>query len=407
MIICRKKKGEMMTGKQVTIDEAFEKGIRNGSPLLYKDSLSGMKELNEGQIIDVKNKAGKFIGRGYYAIQNKGIGWLLTINEQEAIDFAFFAKKIKAANDKRAALYHDNETTAFRLFNGEGDGIGGFTVDRYDQFLLIQWYSKGIYEYKEWIIKAFESHVDFKGIYEKKRFDTNGTYVEGDDFAYGEEGQFPIMVKENGMKFAVDLNEGAMTGIFLDQREVRKTIRDKYAKGMDVLNTFSYTGAFSVAAAAGGSKTTTSVDLANRSRAKTTMNFEYNDIELADQKIVVEDVFHYFKYAVKKQLQFDMVILDPPSFARSKKHTFSAAKDYSKLLKEAISITKQSGIIVASTNCSTFDMKKFKQFIHEAFNKQKDNYEILEEFGLPEDFANIRHLKESNYLKVVFIKKRK
>lgn len=407
MIICRKKKGEMMTGKQVTIDEAFEKGIRNGSPLLYKDSLSGMKELNEGQIIDVKNKAGKFIGRGYYAIQNKGIGWLLTTNEQEAIDFAFFAKKIKAANDKRAALYHDNETTAFRLFNGEGDGIGGFTVDRYDQFLLIQWYSKGIYEYKEWIIKAFESHVDFKGIYEKKRFDTNGTYVEGDDFAYGEEGQFPIMVKENGMKFAVDLNEGAMTGIFLDQREVRKTIRDKYAKGLDVLNTFSYTGAFSVAAAAGGSKTTTSVDLANRSRAKTTMNFEYNDIELADQKIVVEDVFHYFKYAVKKQLQFDMVILDPPSFARSKKHTFSAAKDYSKLLKEAISITKQSGIIVASTNCSTFDMKKFKQFIHEAFNKQKDNYEILEEFGLPEDFANIRHLKESNYLKVVFIKKRK
>ena len=136
------------------------------------------------------------------------------------------------------------------------------------------------------------------------------------------------------------------------------------------------------------------------------MNFEYNDIELADQKIVVEDVFHYFKYAVKKQLEFDMVILDPPSFARSKKHTFSAAKDYSKLLKEAISITKQSGVIVASTNCSTFDMKKFKQFIHEAFNKQKDNYEILEEFGLPEDFANIRNLKESNYLKVVFIKKR-
>ncbi|NEU36295.1 RlmI/RlmK family 23S rRNA methyltransferase, partial [bacterium LRH843] len=80
------------------------------------------------------------------------------------------------------------------------------------------------------------------------RFDTNGTYVEGDDFAYGEQGQFPMMVKENGIKYAVDLNEGAMTGIFLDQREVRKTIRDKYAKGKNVLNTFSYTGAFSVAA---------------------------------------------------------------------------------------------------------------------------------------------------------------
>jgi len=392
--------------KQVTIEEAFEKSVRNGSPLLYKDSLKGIRGLNEGQIIDVKDKAGKFIGRGYYAIQNKGIGWILTTNQQEAIDFSFFEEKIKAANNRRAALYHDNETTAFRLFNGEGDGIGGFTVDKYDNYLLIQWYSKGIYEYKDWIIKAFDNHVDFKGIYEKKRFDTHGTYVEGDDFTFGEEGQFPIMVKENGMKFAVDLNEGAMTGIFLDQREVRKTIRDKYALGKEVLNTFSYTGAFSVAAALGGSKSTTSVDLANRSRAKTSLNFDYNDISLADQKIVVEDVFHYFKYAVKKQLSFDMVILDPPSFARSKKHTFSAAKDYSNLLKEAISITKQSGIIVASTNCSTFDMKKFKQFIHEAFGKQKDRYEILEEFGLPEDFANIRNLKESNYLKVVFIKKR-
>ncbi|WP_411229432.1 class I SAM-dependent rRNA methyltransferase [Niallia taxi] len=397
----------MMTVKQVTIEEAFEKSIRNGSPLLYKDSLRGIKGLHEGQVIDVKNNAGKFIGRGYYAIQNKGIGWILTTNPQEAIDYSFFEGKIKAANNRRAALYHDNETTAFRLFNGEGDGIGGFTVDKYDQYLLIQWYSKGIYEYKEWIIKALDTHVEFKGIYEKKRFDTNGTYVEGDDFTFGEPGEFPIMVKESGMNFAVDLNEGAMTGIFLDQREVRKTIRDKYAQGKDVLNTFSYTGAFSVAAAIGGSKSTTSVDLANRSRAKTSLNFEYNDISLTDQKIVVEDVFHYFKYAVKKQLAFDMVILDPPSFARSKKHTFSAAKDYANLLKEAISITKQLGVIVASTNCSTFDMKKFKQFIHEAFGKQKDRYTILEEFGLPEDFANIRHLKESNYLKVVFIKKLK
>ena len=390
----------------VQIDPKFEKSLLNGSPLIYKDAFVN-KSLQEGQIIDVVTSKHKFIGRGYYAVQNKGIGWILTKDKSQAINSLFFEGKLKTAIDKRASLFQDTETTAFRIFNGEGDGIGGFSVDLYNEFLLIQWYSKGIYEYKNWIMDSLQKLVNVKGIYEKKRFDQKGTYLEDDDFVAGERGQFPITILENGVKYAVDLNEGAMTGIFLDQREVRKTIRDKYASGKHILNTFSYTGAFSVAAAVGQSASTTSVDLANRSLNKTKENFLLNRVDLDHQKIIVEDVFHYFKYAVKKELAFDMVVLDPPSFARSKKHTFSAAKDYTNLLKEAISITNNGGIIVASTNCSTFDMKKFKSFIAAAFDHQKERYELIEQFGLPSDFANIKELKESNYLKVVFIKKLK
>jgi len=208
----------------------------------------------------------------------------------------------------------------------------------------------------------------------------------------GERGQFPIIVKENGVNFAVYINEGAMVGVFLDQRDVRRTIRDKYAEGKTVLNTFSYTGAFSIFAALGGATKTTSVDLANRSLGKTIEQFSVNGID-------------YFKYAVKKKLTFQMVILDPPSFARSKKYTFSAAKDYKNLLKEAIAITENDGVIVASTNCATFDMKKFKEFIDEAFKETKVNYSIIEEFSLPDDFRTIKQYKEGNYLKVVFISK--
>ena len=153
----------------------------------------------------------------------------------------------------------------------------------------------------------------------------------------------------------------------LDQRDVRKAIRDRYAEGKTVLNTFSYTGAFSVAAALGGATKTTSVDLANRSKSKTIEQFSMNGIDYEAQDIIVEDVFHYFKYAVKKNLTFDLVILDPPSFARSKKVTFSAAKDYTNLLKQAITITEDHGVIVASTNSAAFDMKKFKGFIKTAF----------------------------------------
>ena len=120
------------------------------------------------------------------------------------------------------------------------------------------------------------------------------------------------------MNFAVYLNDGAMVGVFLDQRNVRKQIRDKYAKGRTVLNMFSYTGAFSVFAALGGASKTTSVDLANRSLSKTIEQFSVNEVDYEAQDIIVEDVFLYFKYAAKKKMKFDMVVLDPPSFARSK-----------------------------------------------------------------------------------------
>ncbi|MCY8252114.1 class I SAM-dependent methyltransferase, partial [Bacillus inaquosorum] len=162
----------------------------------------------------------------------------------------------------------------------------------------------------------------------------------------------PIIILENGIQYAVDLNEGAMTGIFLDQRHVRKVIRDRYAKGKTVLNTFSYTGAFSVAAALGGAEKTTSVDVANRSLAKTIEQFSVNKLDYEAHDIKVMDVFNYFSYAAKKDLRFDLIILDPPSFARTKKRTFSAAKDYKNLLKETIAITADKGIIVASTNSS-------------------------------------------------------
>ena len=143
---------------------------------------------------------------------------------------------------------------------------------------------------------------------------------------------------------------------------------------------FSYTGAFSVFAALGGAVKTTSVDLANRSLPKTIEQFSVNGIDPETQNIVVMDVFKYFKYAVKKALKFDMVILDPPSFAKSKKFTFSAGKDYTNLLKDAISITENNGVIIASTNCSTFDMKKFKNFIDAAFKEMNGKYEIMEDF---------------------------
>ena len=379
------------------------KELANGYPLILKEAITNETLVEEGSIIQLIDKQGNYIATGYYGEQNKGLGWVLTRKQSEEIDVAFFANKIRAAAEKRRAFYESKNTTAFRIFNGEGDGVGGLTIDFFNGFYMVSWYSEGIYSFREMIYAALEQAVNTRGVYEKKRFHTNGQYVEQDDYVSGERGEFPLIVSENGMNYAVDLNDGAMTGIFLDQRDVRLALRDHYSEDKTVLNTFSYTGAFSVAAALGEAMKTTSVDLAKRSLAKTIEQFAVNGIDYEAQDIKVMNVFDYFSYAARHNLKFDVVVLDPPSFARTKKMTFSTAKDYPKLLKAALEITEDNGVIIASTNNASFNMKKFKTFIDKAFKESGKRYKIVEEHQLPADFVVPHNYPEFNYLKVVFI----
>jgi 23S rRNA (cytosine1962-C5)-methyltransferase len=396
----------MKKNVRLKVKPSYVRGLKAGYPLITEDALQNINHVKEeGTIIELFDEKNAFLGKGYYGKQNKGRGWVLSQDQHEAIDQSFFYRKLEKAIGQREALYKNYETTAFRVFNGEGDGIGGLTIDHYNGYYVLTWYSEGIYTFKDEVVSSLKTLVKVKGIYEKKRFAVKGKYMEDDDFVEGERAPSPLLVRENNIHFAVYLNEGAMVGVFLDQREVRRKIRDHYARGKTVLNTFSYTGAFSVAAALGGAAKTTSVDLANRSRSKTQEQFSVNGLTYEDHDIIVEDVFNYFKYAVRKNLLFDLVILDPPSFARSKKHTFSAGKDYPDLLAQAIQITEDNGVIVASSNCSSFSMKRFKEFISNAFKQTGGTYKILEECQLPSDFKTIKEFKEGNYLKVVFIQK--
>ncbi len=381
---------------------------KSGYPLITNETVIDLENKEEGTIVNLLDNKNRFIVKGYLGRQNKGYGWVLTQNKDENIDVEFFKNRIKKAIEYREEFYNNTDTTAFRVFNGEGDGVGGLTIDYFDGYYMITWYSIGIYTFRKDIIEALKNEVEYKAIYQKKRFDAKGQYLdENDDFVSGEKGNFPIIVKENGVNFAIYLDDGPMTGVFLDQRDVRKTIRDKYAKGQTVLNTFSYTGVFSVFAALGGALKTTSVDLANRSLAKTTEQFNVNNIDVDGQDIVVADVFNYFKYAVKNKLLFDMVVVDPPSFARSKKHTFSVSKDYVKLLKEIIQITSKGGIIVASTNYANLNMKRFRDFVDKAFKESNSKYTIEESFSLPKDFKVCDEFIEGDYLKVLFVRKLK
>ncbi|MBC8929922.1 class I SAM-dependent rRNA methyltransferase, partial [Escherichia coli] len=256
---------------KVKVFPKFTKGYKEGYPLILKERMEKWpKELQEGDVLELTDTNGQFIARGYHGEQNKGSGWLFTWDKKQQLDEDFLTNLITTAIEKRQFLFADDSTTAFRIFNGEGDGLGGFTVDFYDGYLVIQWYSLGIYAFQKMIIDIFLSFPEIKGIYEKRRFQEDTK----DDFVAGQKATFPLIIKENGINYATYLDDGWMTGIFLDQRDVRRRISEDYSVSKNVLNTFSYTGAFSVAALFGGASKTTSVDVAGRSLSKTKEQLE-------------------------------------------------------------------------------------------------------------------------------------
>ena len=385
---------------KLQVTKKAEHKFKKGYPLIQKEDLQQVPAPLPTDWLTLIDSKGQHLAEGYLGEQNKGIGWLLSWHGP--INQSFFQQLFGISREKRTSFEKDSLTTAYRLFNGEGDGIGGLIIDRYADYAVFSWYNETLYQKKAELLTAFRTvYPDIIGAYEKIRFSTKN--LPESQFLYGEQAPEPLLVTENGVQFATYLNEGLMTGIFLDQKEVRGRLVDGFAVGKTVLNMFSYTGAFSVAAAMGGAVATTSVDLAKRSLPKTTEQFEVNHLNLAAQKIIVMDVFDYFKYASRKGLSYDMIILDPPSFARNKKKVFSVAKNYGELVKDSIDILTDKGTLIASTNAANLSLAKYQKMVITALQEKNVRYKITDTYQLPADFQVNPNFPEGNYLKVLFI----
>lgn len=382
---------------RIRVSKRVEKKLAKGLVLLEASDLENVNL--KDQEVEVQGQEGNFLGTAYLSQQNKGLGWFIS-KDKVAFNQAFFETLFRKAKEKRNAYYQDDLTTAFRLFNQEGDGFGGLTVDLYGDYAVFSWYNSYVYQIRQTISEAFRQvFPEVLGTYEKIRFkglDYESAHV------YGQEAPDFFTVLENGVLYQVFMNDGLMTGIFLDQHEVRGSLVDGLAMGKSLLNMFSYTAAFSVAAAMGGASQTTSVDLAKRSRELSQAHFQANGISTDDHRFVLMDVFEYFKYAKRKGLTYDVIVLDPPSFARNKKQTFSVAKDYHKLISQSLEILNPGGIIIASTNAANVSRQKFTEQIDKGFAGR--SYYVLDKYGLPADFAYNKKDESSNYLKVISMK---
>ncbi len=382
---------------RIRVSKRVEKKLAKGLVLLEASDLENVNL--KDQEVEVQSQEGTFLGTAYLSQQNKGLGWFVS-KDKVAFNQAFFETLFRQAKEKRIVYYQDDLTTAFRLFNQEGDGFGGLTVDLYGDYAVFSWYNSYVYQIRKLISEAFRQvFPEVLGTYEKIRF--KGLNYES-AHVYGQEAPDFFTVLENGVLYQVFMNDGLMTGIFLDQHEVRGSLVDGLAMGKSLLNMFSYTAAFSVAAAMGGASQTTSVDLAKRSRELSQAHFQANGLSTDDHRFIVMDVFEYFKYAQRKGLTYDVIVLDPPSFARNKKQTFSVAKDYHKLISQSLEILNPGGIIIASTNAANVSRQKFTEQIDKGFAGR--SYQTLNKYGLPADFAYNKKDESSNYLKVISMK---
>ncbi|AXK91631.1 conserved hypothetical protein [Streptococcus pneumoniae] len=387
----------MVVMNRIRVSKRVEKKLAKGLVLLEASDLENVNL--KDQEVEVQGQEGNFLGTAYLSQQNKGLGWFVS-KDKVAFNQAFFETLFRKAKEKRSAYYQDDLTTTYRLFNQEGDGFGGLTVDLYGDYAVFSWYNSYVYQIRQTISEAFRQvFPEVLGAYEKIRFkglDYESAHV------YGQEAPDFFTVLENGVLYQVFMNDGLMTGIFLDQHEVRGSLVDGLAMGKSLLNMFSYTAAFSVAAAMGGASQTTSVDLAKRSRELSQAHFQANGLSTDEHRFIVMDVFEYFKYAKRKDLTYDVIVLDPPSFARNKKQTFSVAKDYHKLISQSLEILNPGGIIIASTNAANVSRQKFTEQIDKGFAGR--SYQILNKYGLPADFAYNKKDESSNYLKVISMK---
>ncbi len=290
-------------------------------------------------------------------------------------------------------------TNAYRLLNDSGDGAEGFTVDAYAGFLVVQVLDSMALQSAPALVEALEKILQPRGIVQKLRYQqTERGRVPG-QIVQGESPPCALGVLENSVPLEVELLEGLHTGLFTDMREEHARMR-QLAVGRRVLNTFAYTGAFSVAAALGGATSVTSVDVIARPLDRAKRNFELSGVETTAHHFVRMEVIEYLQLAKRRGWTFQAIVLDPPTFATFKSGHWSARTGYKQLLQLALGVLDPEGLLWAAANTESMPPERFEQLIGHALREARRNARVIALGGLPPDYPTPIDNPQARYLKV-------
>lgn len=386
-----------MTYPHIILSKGKEFSLQRMHPWVFSGAIAKKdNHLQDGDIVEVYSNKNDFLGMGYYAggsIAVRIISFVKTI-----IDENFWFEKINKAYQYRKHLnILNSNTNVCRLFFGEGDGAPGLILDYYDGHVVFQAHSWGVYVQKDNIAKAIIRVLgsELKSIYDKSAETISKHFTEKTEngFLYGSLQTEDILVKENNHVFKIDFIHGQKTGFFIDQRDNRKLLGD-YCKDKTVLNTFSYTGGFSVYAAAAGAKLVHSVDVSQSA------------INLCDENILLNKVQNHqsfamdtFEFLKDKQNFYDVIVLDPPAFAKSRDSKHNAVIGYKRLNATAIKLIKPNGIIFTFSCSGVVDKMLFYNTITAAAIEAGRNIKILHYMYQPADHPVTPYFSEGEYLK--------
>ena len=377
---------------KVILKKGKEKSIQRRHPWIFSGAVYGVtQELNDGEMVDVVDAQNQHLGTGYFSDKGSIVVRLLTFGE-ETFSENFWTEKLQSAWELRLNLLNLEETNAFRVIHGEGDGIPGLIIDYYDKNWVIQAHSSGIYYAVEEIAKAiqnsFPEYCDTIYCKSSGTLPNTGT----DYFLFGNKEE--TIAKENNILFSVNWVEGQKTGFFLDQRENRKLLGE-FSKGKKVLNTFCYTGGFSIYAMSAGAELVTSVDISQKAVDLAAKNMELN-FPNANHKAVADDVFNFMK---ENHQIYDVIVLDPPAFAKSIKSKHTATQAYKRLNIAGLKALAPKGILFTFSCSQVIDDVLFYNTVAAAAIETGRTIRVLHKLEQgPDHPTNIYH-PEGHYLK--------
>lgn len=383
---------------KIVLAKGKERSLLNKHPWLFSGAVHRIeRECTEGDIVEIYNSTGNYIATGHY--HEGSIKVRIFSFEKTKAGKTFWDQKIKSAFDVRKQLgFLNNENTnCYRLIHGEGDGMPGLIVDVYYDTVVMQAHSAGMYQLRNIIADSIIKHSngDIKNVYNKsaESMAKQGIAEIQNDFLKGNAEE--VIVKENGIKFHVDFLSGQKTGFFLDQRENRKLLSE-YSKGKKVLNTFAYSGGFSLYALKNNASLVHSVDSSKRAEVWYQKNLELNFNKPINEKFFTQDTFDFFKQSDEK---YEVMVLDPPAFAKHLSAVNKAAIGYKNLNTEALKRISPNGILFTFSCSQAIDKKLFRQILFSSAVESGRNIRILHQLTQPQDHPVSIYHPEGEYLK--------
>lgn len=378
-----------------------EKSLLRRHPWVFSGAVQRVEgKAHSGETIDILDSQGKWLARGAYSPESQIRARVWTFQQDEEINIDFFIRRLQQAQSWRDWVAQRDGLDGYRLIAGESDGLPGITIDRFQNFLVLQLLSAGAEYQRPALLSALQHCYPECSIYD--RSDVAVRKKEGLPLAQGPVfGDLPpelLPITEHGMKLLVDIQQGHKTGFYLDQRDSRLAARN-YSAGRRVLNCFSYTGAFAVSALMGGCAQVISVDTSQAALDIAKQNVELNKLDLNKAEFVRDDVFQLLRNYRTQGEKFDLIIMDPPKFVENKNQLASACRGYKDINMLALQLLNPGGILLSFSCSGLMPTDLFQKILADAAVDAGRDVQFIEQFRQAADHPVIATYPEGLYLK--------